>query len=239
MPYPEKHCQMIKKKTYYIDFQQVSLKELKDLLINADLLKSRQIIKKDIHENFKKLEDQGVANVRDLKQVLKTPEKRKIFSLKSGIDAEYLTILNREIARFSQKPNRFVDFPEISPQLKQKLKNSGILNTRQFFESFMRQSGMEGLIKQSGLSLEEVKILSILSDVSRIRWVNHTFASMLYQAGYQSVDAVANADYRVLAQKLNQINKENNYYKGTIGLHDFKLTVDAAKMILSFSNDSG
>ena len=71
--------------------------------------------------------------------------------------------------------------------------------------------------------------LTKLTDLSRIRWVNHTFAFVLLEAGYDTVEKVANSDYKELYEKVKKLNEERNLYKGHIGLHDMKLCVEAAQ----------
>ncbi|MCK4732829.1 MAG: hypothetical protein KAT65_10280, partial [Methanophagales archaeon] len=61
------------------------------------------------------------------------------------------------------------------------------------------------------------------------RWVNHTFAYVLLEAKYDTVEKVANADYKELYETIKQLNDERELYKGHIGLHDMKLCVEAAK----------
>jgi hypothetical protein len=59
--------------------------------------------------------------------------------------------------------------------------------------------------------------------------VNHTFAYVLLEAGYDTAEKVADADYQELYEKVKKLNEEREIYKGPIGVHDMKLCVDAAK----------
>ena len=52
---------------------------------------------------------------------------------------------------------------------------------------------------------------------------------MLLEAGYDSAEKVARADCRGLHQKVKALNENRNFYNGTIGLHDIKLCVKAAR----------
>ena len=63
----------------------------------------------------------------------------------------------------------------------------------------------------------------------RIKWVNHTFAYVLLEAGYDTAEKVADADYKELYEKVKKLNEEREIYKGHIGVHDMKLCVEAAK----------
>ena len=79
--------------------------------------------------------------------------------------------------------------------------------------------------------MDEAAILHLakLTDLSRIRWVNHTFAAILLAAGYENAAQVAKADPEQLHVDVKRVNEERGYFKGQIGLHDMVLTVNAAK----------
>ena len=87
------------------------------------------------------------------------------------------------------------------------------------------------LSQQTGIDKNELLRITKLVDLSRIRWVNHTFAYVLYEVGYDRVEKVAGADYKDLHDKINRLNQERKLYKAHIGLHDMKLCVEAAKMV--------
>ena len=71
--------------------------------------------------------------------------------------------------------------------------------------------------------------LTRLTDLSRIRWVNHTFAYVLLEAGYDTAESVAKADYLELYETVKQLKQERQIYKGNIGANDMKLCVEAAR----------
>ena len=54
---------------------------------------------------------------------------------------------------------------------------------------------------------------------------------MLIEAGYSSQLEVSQADMGVMHKRINKINREKGFYKGQIGLHDFKLTIEAAEFL--------
>jgi uncharacterized radical SAM superfamily protein len=71
--------------------------------------------------------------------------------------------------------------------------------------------------------------LAKLTDLSRIRWVNHTFAYVLLETGYDTAEKVANADYQELYKAVKQLNEEREIYNAHIGVRDMKMVVEAAK----------
>ena len=214
---------------YYIDLQNISLDEYKETLRSADLLPSRMILKENVDEIFDIIKDQEIDNVDELQKALKSKNKLQDFSRRSGIQEEYLKILVREINSCCRKPNRIKDFPAVSGQVVSTLEHLGLKNTRQLFDKILTPQQRNELSSQTGISAPEILRLAKLTDLSRIRWVNHTFAYVLLEAGYDTAEKVSNADYRALYQKVKKLNEEREIYKGHIGLHDMKLCVEAAK----------
>ncbi len=49
------------------------------------------------------------------------------------------------------------------------------------------------------------------------------------EAEYDTAKKVADADYKKMYEKIRQLNKERELYKGNIGAHDMKLCVEAAQ----------
>lgn len=218
--------------SYYIDLKAISIDELENIISEADLVKSRMILKESIHENFLRLKDRGIENTENLFNILKNKVKLRELSTESGISEQYLIILIRELKGFRQAPNKLRDFPGLSGDVCSALEKEGIKNSLQLYERVLTAPDRTELAEVTGLSEEKVLYLAGLADLSRIRWVNHTFAYMLMESGYQSASDVAAADINDMHKKVNKINKEKNFYRAQIGLHDMKLTTDSAKFLI-------
>ena len=216
---------------YYIDLEKISLEKYKDILKSADLLPGRMILKDNIDNNFELLKQQDVLNIAGLIERLKNKKKLQDFSIQSGLDENYLTVLIRELKSYRQTPNKLKDFPNITETVILKLEKIGIKNTLQLYEKVTTSESRNELCKQTGIDKEIVLTLTRLTDLSRIRWVNHTFAYVLLEANYDTTEKVAKADYKELYETVKQLNSEKNLYKGQIGLHDMKLCVESAKDI--------
>lgn len=214
---------------YYIDLSNISMDEYKAILKAADLLPSRMILKNDIDEKFDALKEHQIQNVEQLRKTLSNRSKLQAISKQAGISEDYLKILIREVRSYRQKPNRIQDFPDISENVIRKLDGLGIRNTLQLFDHVLTPQSRNVISEQAGMSEGEILRLTQLTDLSRIRWVNHTFAYVLLEAGYNSTEEVAKADYRDLYEKVSSLNEEREIYKGHIGLHDMKLCVEAAR----------
>lgn len=214
---------------YYIDLKGISIDKYKDILKASDLLPSRLILKDNIDSNFDLIKNQKVQNVDELLNMSKNKKKLQDFSRQSGLQDDYLTILIREIKSYRQNLNKIKDFPSIADVTFLKLENIGIKNTLQLFDKILTSKSRKELSKQTGIDKNEILKITKLTDLSRIRWVNHTFAFVLLEANYDTVEKVANADYKELYEIVKQLNEKRKLYKGHIGLHDMKLCVEAAK----------
>ncbi len=214
---------------YYINLENISIDEYKEILKGADLLPSRMILKNDIDEKFAALKGLHIENVEVLRKALSNKSKLQAISKQTGIAEDYLKILIREVRSYRQKPNRIQDFPGVSKHVIRELDKLGMHNTFELFDYVLTPESRSAISKQTGISESEIHRLAQLTDLSRIRWVNHTFAYVLLEAGFDSSEKVAGADYKDLYERVIRLNEEREIYKGHIGLHDMKLCVEAAK----------
>lgn len=187
------------------------------------------ILKDNLDTNFDILKKQNIQNIDELLKLLSSKKKLQDFSLQSNLNENYLTILVREIKSYKQKPNKLTDFPGIPDDVILKLENIGIKNTLQLFDKVLLPESRLDISKQGRIAESEVLKLTKLTDLSRIRWVNHTFAYVLFEANYDTAEKVANADFKELYETVKQLNEDRKIYNAHIGLHDMKLCVDAAK----------
>ena len=216
---------------YYLDFSQISLNQYINILRKADLVPSRRILLEDINSNFAKLEALGLSTLGKVFNALKTKAKLLDTVKDSGLDEDYLTILIREVKSTRPKPNRIKDFPSMSPDVAQRLSDLGIRNTKHFYENCLSAGKRQALAESTQIDIKLVNDITQLSDLSRIKWVNHTFAYMLLETGYESVTDVAGASADRLHEDINRINQEKNFYKGHIGLRDIKRCIESAKLL--------
>jgi len=214
---------------YFVDLTSISLAKYKRRLKKADLLPSRRILKENIEKNFKGIKAEGIKTVEDLFESLKTRKKLQDFARQSGIDEDYLTILIREVKSYKQKPCKLVDFPGIQKRVVSRLEKIGIKDSKGLYDRILVKRDRKLLAKETGILLVTIEKLSSLSDLCRIRWVNHTFSNVLYEANFLTAKQVAEADHEVLYQQIKEINQKKKLYKGQVGIHDMKLLVEAAK----------
>lgn len=216
---------------YYIDLSKISLDDYKTKLKNAYLPPSRMILKEKIEERINCLKYYGFSNLQDVFNSLKKKNKFEELSSKDCLSVEYLTILLREIKSMHPKPNNIKDFPIISDDTKNKLSKNGYSNTLKIYDTFKSINARKLFAKQFNINKNEILTLTKITDLSRIKWAGVTFICMLMELGIDTVKKVSEIDYEELHTAINKINKEKTLYKGSIGLNDIKIFIEASKDI--------
>ena len=216
---------------YQLDLKKISIADFSDILTSAPLIPSWKILEVDIEVNLNAIKDQGIENLDALLVALKTKEKIEHFSGLTGLSVAYLTVLNRMVKGYLQKPIPLKEFTWIDPEVIRQLEELGIKNTRNLYENSQNAEQRKMLADKAGLDVEEINRLSKLSDLTRIRWVNHTFAYILLLTGYDTPQKVANANYLQLYEDIKTLNEERKFYNAHIGQNDMKMVIDAAQLI--------
>ncbi len=215
---------------YDIDLSKISIDDYKKILETTHLIPSWKMLKENI-DHLDTIKKQGINHLEELQQRLKKKDRLLEFANQSDLSEQYLNVLRRMINGYIRKPNRIKDFPETSEDLILKLEKIGVKNTRHLFDKIRTSDNREVLSKQTGISDEETLRLTKLTDLSRIRWVNHTFAYVLYEAGYDTLEKMANANPNKLYKTVKQLNSERNFYPAHIGLNDMHMLVESANMV--------
>jgi hypothetical protein len=216
---------------YYIDLKKVSLEDYKSKLAKAYLPPSRMMLRERLDERFDCFTQISIRNVQELLQTLKKKSHFAGLSKIECLSGDYLTILLRELNSTLPKPNKLKDFVGISCEAVTQLEKMGIKDTFRLYDKIKTPAHRKQLAKDIGVSEEEILELTKLTDLSRIKWVGVNFARMLYDVGVDTVEKAANASDTDLHQRINQINKEMNVYRGSIGLNDIRIFIDAAKEV--------
>lgn len=216
---------------YYIDLDKITIDDYKVKLQSAYLPPSRLILKEKLDERFGYFKKIGIKNVKSLIQLLKKKDKFVELSKIECLSENYLTILLRELNSTQPKPNKIADFPGIAKDTFQKLEKIGIKNTEKLYNKIITISDRKELSKLTGIKEKDILELTKLTDLSRIKWVGVSFARMLYDLGIDTVEKATKANPVDLHARINKLNKEKSIYKGTIGLNDIKIFVNAAKEI--------
>lgn len=211
---------------YYIDIEKMKLNDYKNILKESYMIPSRQMLKEDIDKSIDILAGQGVDNVAQLQKYLKSKPKLKKIADCTGLDEKYLNALRLELNAYLEKPTKVNAFVCLCDDVKIKLENADIKDTFDIYNSVITEVDRKTLSFDTGIEIDDVIMIAKLADLSRIRWVNHTFAYILYLTGYDTVEKVSKADYQQVYEDVRKLNKEQQIFKGNIGLNDMKLLVE-------------
>ncbi len=214
---------------YYIDLKEISIDEYKNILKSTTLIPSWKVLEKDIDANLNLLKANNVRNLDELLIALKDKEKIQGMSKITGLSEAYLSVLKRVVNGYRQKPNRIRDFSCIDEDVVKRLDEIGIKNSLQLYEKVKTQSKRRALSKTTGIHESVILTLTKLADLSRIRWVNHTFAYVLLESGYDTAEKIATADHKNLYITVKRLNQERKIYKASIGERDMEMIIDSAK----------
>lgn len=213
---------------YYLDFSLITIDQYKEKLKKKTMIPSRMILKENLDERFSYFKGLGIENVLELEKILKKKEKVVELANEKCLSEDFLIALGRELKAIQTKPRKFKDFLGISEETISKLEKNGIKSTKHLYDKVITKNDRKKTAKATGISEEEVLELTKLTDLTRIQWVNGTFASVLYKAGYDTIEKVVKADYEELYNTVKKLNAEQKLYKGSIGLNDMKILVEAA-----------
>lgn len=215
--------------SYYIDLKSISIDQFRTILKTMHLIPSWKILGENVDNHLDAIKKQGIDNLEELLIALKNKEKQVDFARKSKLSEKYLAVLNRVVKGYRPKPNRWKDFSCISEDTINKLSSLKINNTLKLYPEIITPEKRNQLSKKIEISGSEILKLAKLADLSRIRWVNHTFAYVLLEAGYDTVEKVAGADDLTLHQEIKELNAKRKIYNAHIGKNDMKMVIEFAK----------
>jgi hypothetical protein len=216
---------------YHINLQEFSLNTFKNELSQADLIPSRQILQEQMGERFKILEKNGVQNLQDLSNFLKTPKKAKEFAKKSGLPQDYVLILRREVNSYQPQPVNLDKFPGIKGSTINKLNEAGIKNTAHFFTRVKTAAARNELATETGIDEKEILELTKLTDLSRVKWIGPIFARIFLDAGVDNVEKLSSSSAKDIYPKLVAINGIKAYTRAKFLETDVRLCINVSRMV--------
>lgn len=216
---------------YYIDLEKYPLTKFKQKLKESKLVPSRKMLKEQIDRRFKILEQNGIENLQDLANSLKTPKKTKEFAGKSGLSQDYLLILRREVNSYLPKPVNLEKFPGVEKDTLDKLNSRGIKNTAHLFKIIKTPDDRAKLTAETKINPEKIVELTKLADLSRVKWIGPVFARIFLDSKTDTVEKLSKADAEDLYKKLVEINSAKSYTKAKFIENDVRLCINTAKMV--------
>jgi hypothetical protein len=179
---------------YHIDAENVSLDDLRKRIEATDLVPSRASLLEKIELKMKALEQQGITMLARLRNELKSSRRLEAVAKATGIEAQYLTLLRREIESYFPKPFALKSFDWFPRSEIAKLERNGIKDTAALYEATNSRQKKTTLAKSTGMDGTLLETLAQLADLTRVQWVSPTAARMLVEAGWKSAAALARAD---------------------------------------------
>lgn len=217
--------------SYSIDFSKITLEQYEKELRKKILIPSRQILKEKMDVHFNAFKNMNIKNLEELFFTVSNKKTKADLLKDKNISDEYLTVLHRELKSIQSKPLKLREFNWISGDTINKVEQAGIANTKLLYERLGKSKDRKQFSKTIGVDEKEITELLKLSDLTRIQWVNATFAHVLIAAGFDTAEKVSKANHEDLYNKIASKNDEMKLYKGKIGLNDMKICIEAAKSI--------
>jgi hypothetical protein len=216
---------------YQVELEAITLRKLGKLLQKGRLLPSQQVLEEDLEKRLRLLEKQGIRNVGQLQAALKTKRDVGACAQATGIPESFLVILRREANSYRPKARALRDFPTASRKLVSALGRMGVKDTIRYLERSGTAGDRRQLARETGVGVKDVEALTRLADVARLRYVSASFATLLVEGGYASVEDVSKADPEVLHRDLVKANEGKKIFGGAVGLEDMKFCVLDAREV--------
>ncbi len=209
---------------YYIDLQKYDLQKFKQSLKRRDLIPSRVILKENLDKRFEVMSKQGIKTLKDLIDVLKNKQKIEIFSKKSELPVDYLTILKREASSYLPNPVKLDKFTWIDKNAIDILDSIGIKNTRNFFEK-INNSSVEKVSLETGISSDKLQEIYSLSDLARLYGVGPVFAKIIYDVGIVSAEKFVT----ISGKEFIEIYEKKLNKKADFSVSDIDFSIELAR----------
>jgi hypothetical protein len=216
---------------YHIPLEDFSLEEYQKILESASVLPGRKILKEDISQRFKIFQSEGIKNLKELLEKVKTKKRMKEFSKETGLSEEYLVILRRDIRSYLSKTVYLKDFPGVDSGYIKNLVDISIKNSKNLFERTKTMKERDNLSEEADVPSEYLLELVKLSDLVRVNGVGTLFARMIYETGVDTTEKLANASPGSLFSKLEALNKDKGYTKAKFTVEDIRYCINFAKRL--------
>lgn len=214
---------------YNIDLSNFSLERFKGLIENREMLPSRKMLQEKLEDRFAVLKSQGISNLKELVDALKTREKIEKFTKQTNLPVDYLTILKREASSYVSSPVKLKDFPGINTDYLNKLTELKMSNSKQLFDNAQTEAERKAISESTGIPMDKIKELFCLSDLVRIWGVGAVFARIIYEAGIKSTKQFAESDAEQAYNEYVRINEEKGFTAAKFIQKDIEFCIELAK----------
>ena len=202
------------------------------MLINRRQIPSMLLLREDINNRFRILANRGITTMQELNTILKSKKKAEAFADEVGIDKNYMVVLRRSVASFVPPQRNLAKYSTINKELISSLLANNIKTSKELYEYLVTKSHQEAA-EQLNINPEQVNNLFSLMDITRIRYVTPVIATLLVQAGYDSVKKIAKAEQQKLYDDFHNTNNTLQLYGGQLSLNDALFLINDAKLFMS------
>ena len=217
---------MIDTQTGYLpDLSRITLGAFRHELETGRLLPGRRPLLDEIDARFGALERAGLGTLADVKAALSTTRKLLDVAARTGISADYLKLLRREINSVMPAPVAFRDVPNIADSTLAALDAAGVSDTADLFARVRNAQSRAAFSLQTGLSGDETVWLAKLVDVSRIKWTGPKLARLIVDSEYDTVAKLAAADPAAALAAFKRVKAQHKAYDGSLGIDDIELWI--------------
>ena len=169
-----------------------------------------------------------MSTVQDLITALSSKKRMADLAQTAGVPEHYLNILRREVNGLLPKPKKLSDFPGVNLSAVEKLVRQGIGNTKQLYEISQTVKQREAIAAE-GIDYSDLLELVKLADLSRVYGIGPVFARIMYDAGTETVELLAQADTEKLYTLLTEKYIQLGYEKADFKLRDIQSCVQIAQ----------
>jgi hypothetical protein len=222
--------------SYGINLKNISLSGYRDMLRGKDLLPNRRPLLDKIDGFFGLLSKADFSDAESLYKGLGSPKKIESVSRETGIPAEYLTLLKRELGSLVPKVVALSDFPGLDPALAASLNEKGLKNLKDVHAASGGFADPGALSTLAGVPKEQAAEVCALCDFVRINGVAALFARILYDTGYRSLGEIASEDAERFLSAVNPL-LTGKYSLKPLGLKDARYCIDSAAALVEGSAD--
>lgn len=217
--------------SFNINLERIKLDEFRLILMKSDLVPSRAFLKEQAEPYFTQLANYGIQSVGELFKALKPKGGVEAMSEQTSIPTKYLSVLMREIKGYIRSPIKLEKFPGLAADTVPKLTAQGLQNTVHVFNKVLTRQRRAELAAQAQINEQEILKVTKLVDLTRIRWVNETFAYAMHEAGLDTAEKVANADPEEMYMRIKEVNEERKFFPAHLGMADIKRCIDFAQLV--------
>jgi len=205
---------------YSVDLSKIKIKDFVKLLKSIDLLPGRRVLLNGLDEIAELFEKNGVTNLAAIQKILKNKNTYEDIAKQYQTTNDYLTVLNREINSYINKPIKLAEIPAISKKALVKFNQIEIKTTKDLYDTCVLNKDQKAVMEKTGISMTEIEEFLSLSDLLRINGVGPAYAMILYKIGIKSVKNYYETDSNVILEKFQKENQGNKYIKANLGIKD-------------------